>query len=733
MSSDEEKGTKTKLCFIVNRGSVFVYDQGKVMATAQIDQKEAVVFGAIPFKFPLPYQSQVFFLKKSSRSACLEYWKRHTLQKRIVSEDAELKYKYSTKQTDLRLPNDTDYWEIVRFYSVDRLNSFFKVARGPLYSRLKKLGYSKVLNKKRAKEPVSSAALAIMRKQVGCIGSYEKRKFILYYLGFYQRGPLYFELCRFYSWKTLEYVLNIDTEEQCQTVLLYANRRPAVPDYPLYCPRFTKQVVYRDRLDENIKLWKQVYETDTVTAIEARTESWALVNKHRRQEGNRLLPLSEDKVCPELYEGIEVFSPVTDIVSLQILSKLSAGSYMLKEDHDLTFEFLSFLRGRDSRLCDGGVPDLDEFPDCEFVFPNTSIEKSCKALWDRAKWKPKQVALSPLTTATTTPTSLCFCFVERWPMALLVRTIKAVEARAGDTLKHLLFHVHDAGMEIATTHAVVDWLKDLEEIREKLHCELLPYEDTVVPWTPDSLRPLPPPVLLNLDKQIVVQWFTDHVAKREDEYILAPNRAVQKKLMETLGDTPLQGALLCKKALRPRLLKNSSKAKWLEKGTINLTIATYADISIFGKKKRVILCGGPWNEETLDRAKSMALEAVVLIKRKPTCGMRSLWNFSEDHGIFQNTNKVYRESGLYTVMELTLKREAAERLKTRDEAEESSEDRIARLKRVGAELAEKREAARKRTAEEAGLEQGAEQGAEQEHAEQGAELMESLEELFGEE
>jgi hypothetical protein len=741
MSTDEEKGRKTRLCFIAKgKGAVFVYDRGKVVAMAQTDRKEAVVFGAVPFKFPLPHQPQLYYLKKSNRSACLNYWTTHKLQKRIVCEGAELKYKYRTKLEDLRFPKDkdTDYWEIVRFHSVGRLDRFLRVEQGPLNSRLKKLGYSTKQteqSKKTAKNPVSSAALKTTIEKVKRIENYEKRNFILYYLGFYQRGPLFFELCRFYSWKTLEYVLKIDTEEQCETLLLYANRTPAVPDYPLYCMRLTKQVVYGDRLDENLKLWKHVYPKDTVKAIEARTESWALVNKHRRQEGNRLLPLPEDKVCRELYEGIDVYSPATDeVVSLQILSKLSAGSYMLKEDYELTLEFLSLVRARDSRLCEGGVPDLDDYPDCEFMFPNTSIEKSCKALWDKTKWNcPKSTVFG---NGGTTPESVCFCFVERWPMALLVKTIKAVEARAGgcDEVKNLLFHVHDAGMEIATTHTVVDWLKDLEEIREKLHCELLPYEDTVVPWTP--LRPLPPPVLLNLDTELVVQWFTDHVAKREDEYILAPNRAVQKKLMETLGGTPLQGALLCKKALRPRLFNNSSKAKWLEKGTMKLTIATYADISIFGAKKRVLLCGGPWNTETLDRAKSMALEAVVLIKRKPTCGVKSLWNFSEDHDSFQKTNKVYRESGLYAVMELTLKREAAERLKTRDEAEESSEERIARLKSKTKELAEKREAARKRTLKElaekrvATRKRTAEE-AELEQAEE-AELMESLDELFGE-
>lgn len=520
-------------------------------------------------------------------------------------------------------------------------------------------------------------------------------KVVQNYLEVLAKPPSYFKLLRYYSFQTLHSVLKTDTEELCEALVRGANlsicRRNSsefLVDMVLYRTVYAKSTPYKARIDENVMLWDQVYtdpplDDDGSACYIARKRCYLALLEQRQKKGNLIFNIKTE-VPYNMYLPI---LPNHEPVLKQVGSKC-----MFLSDYKIVEAVCEYLLDKEVKTLHNGLPELQS--GCLFLYPNNDTK-----LYVGNRWKVKnsdgRSFIPEEKGKDGTTHSLVVTYTERWSFASFLRKMVNKFPEGIETV-YFHFGKHEI---LSASNLFVNW---------KWEFGLLEDRKLFKPQETETVE-IDAKIVSAKKKVQKVQEFMKQCGKDNQCYVLASNRETKKLLLEDLraeGPELPEGAVSCilyenEPPRLSRVMSSETEKKWQPHNTIDVSIATIAEISIFGPKRRVYLVGDSWSPANREKAKELAVEELIEVERlneEQQSNDSSIWNFKLSVKSTEITND--RSSGFFDIFKALYEQrkpvmEAAEALR-----EQQVEDgRIARNKAMAKELAERR----KRTAEEAGI------------------------------
>lgn len=724
------------ILFDGNGASAGVY---KVKDSSSAFPKSVVMFFPnSPFKYP--HRSMTIMVhvkvvtKETYEKECEMFLNKNYMTiKEGISFNLNKKQLKHFMNVHANVAKEAQHYLIVRYRSVIRLATSFYVQDVELFcSRLKKHYYYDhfYTSVKSVKE-----ALKQFQSVVNGIKFITKRNMLKEYAYLLSRPKEYFELCSYFSGPCMWWVFKEDKlqGDEAKTFLDHVKKNlKEVDNFLYYGSPFTKGVVYPKRLKECMQLWKYMNGIPTLR-IKQCIEMYEYFLLERNTNGNWIMDCAGkkeisyiddtvrssevvdktgettiDAVGDPVEKGEEKwFSPKNTKTVLSFFTKESEfRNPVLRRIYGWLFAFsgecekermlFNHIYKKNTVLLSNQLSDnfktKVEQKRMFLEYPNTCIKaefsglilKECGLEDDPASYD-KEVKTK--WSSKTESISVCFVLCDYFPLTKLNKLFQ----KWNDANEFYILFSSELTL-VSAKDFLPNWRREIKDILKVYKEKGKRLFSQVEDGTQFSRPMIEDASYYEVDEGVAFVQSVD----MSTSYLLVPNKGLKKELIDILRSQKCyygftdekgkeyssgyrKGSLIRAFGENPRLFQASKGCSSCNKDHQIVTLATVAEVSVFGKRENVYLIGGNWEENTKKAAFALSSKNAYKVTVKPS--PESLWNFKEFGGKTERFKKRYNESALYWIAMENLEeeeKEAKERAKKKPDVLKHSTNALKR-------------------------------------------------------
>ena len=677
-----------------------------------------LLFPNSPFKYPHPIMMMQVLVteisKKDYKARCRQFLKQGFWRDQISYrlDERTLKDIMNRHAQAARHLNGKYY--VVRYRKVCELHQFLISKPNQLSLRLKKhYQYDFICSFKSV-----PLLLKQLHEQVKRIEWSTKREFLCEYALLLQKPKEYFKLCSYFSgpcmwWCFKEEYLCKKATEFYQHV---HDNLKVLDQFLYYGSPFTDGVVYDKRIEECMDLWQYVKNGVVKSRLDVCLRVYKSFLEQRNTNGNWLIDRTDCTTLKDVPEHV-ITKYFTKAYSFRqpVLVELYPTLYSFYEEHVVEKELVHHLQANYTVLLDQQLSkDFKEQVRRGTVlleYPNRCIEDRLSMfLLDACKQETpvsynRKVLVRALKESNHRHqhVSVCFVLCDYFSLSLLNRLF----GEWRHALKFFLL-VLEPLQFVSARDLLPNWRREVNDWQN------IGTIDEVNSTNVKLFNEVPDGTQFRLGNAKKVEELTSYASGIEfmrtvdldTSYVLVPNKGLKKSIEGILrgktlyygytlnrkGKKPIfyedgysEGSLLRSFEEKPRLFSVTKGSKRIEKHNLVVTIATVAEVAIFGQRETVYLIGGDWEDSALKAAEALASERVYRLKLP---NPDSVWNF-KPHGKKKGSSARNR-SAMHWLTVQGMKDELVEKEKKEAQDElrrtEKENDRKSHLKRKSREL-----------------------------------------------